>query len=36
MSRIDIDLEDTPTMRLWTAVGDLAERLPGEWTLIGD
>jgi hypothetical protein len=35
MSRIDIDLEDEETLWLWTAVGDLADRLPGEWTLIG-
>jgi hypothetical protein len=35
MTRIDIDLDDAETLRLWTAVGDLAERLPGEWTLIG-
>lgn len=35
MSTIDIDLDDEDTLRLWTAVGDLAERLPGEWTLIG-
>jgi hypothetical protein len=35
MTRIDIDLDDEATLRLWAAVGDLAERLPGEWTLIG-
>jgi hypothetical protein len=35
MSRIDIDLDDEETLRLWMALGDLAERLPGEWTLIG-
>jgi hypothetical protein len=32
---IQIDLEDPQAVRLWTAVGELAERLPGEWTLIG-
>jgi hypothetical protein len=35
MSSVDIDLDDEQTLRLWTAVGDLAARLPGEWTLIG-
>lgn len=35
MSTIDIDLDDEQTRQLWTALGDLAERLPGEWTLIG-
>lgn len=35
MSRVDIDLEDPEAMSLWAAVGDLAERLPGEWVLIG-
>jgi hypothetical protein len=35
MNRIDIDLDDENTLRLCAAVGDLAERLPGEWTLIG-
>jgi hypothetical protein len=35
MSAIDLALEDEQTLQLWTAVGDLAERLPGEWTLIG-
>ena len=32
---IEIDLDDPQTVRLWMAVGELAERLPGEWTLIG-
>lgn len=32
---IEVDLDDPQTVRLWTAVGELAERLPGEWTLIG-
>lgn len=35
MTRVDIDLDDPETLRLWTAIGELAERLPGEWTLIG-
>jgi len=35
MTRIDIDLDDAETLRLWTAIGELAARLPGEWTLIG-
>jgi hypothetical protein len=32
---IDIDLEDPETIRLWEAVGELSQRLPGEWVLIG-
>jgi hypothetical protein len=35
MSEIDIDLDDEQTVLLWTAVGDLVERLPGQWVLIG-
>lgn len=35
MSPIDIDLDDPQTLELWAALGELAERLPGEWTLIG-
>ncbi len=35
MTDIDIDLDDEQTQRLWAALGDLAEHLPGEWTLIG-
>jgi hypothetical protein len=35
VSEIDIDLEDPETVALWTAVGDLVQRLPGEWVLIG-
>lgn len=35
MSAIDIDLDDPQTLELWAAVGELAGRLPGEWTLIG-
>jgi hypothetical protein len=35
MTEIDIDIDDEQTVRLWAAVGDLAERLPGAWTLIG-
>jgi hypothetical protein len=35
MSTIDIDIDDEQTLQLWAAVGELAERLPGEWTLIG-
>jgi hypothetical protein len=35
MSEIDIDLDDPQTIALWTAVGELVERLPGQWVLIG-
>jgi hypothetical protein len=35
MTTIDIDLDDEQTLRLWEALGELAQRLPGEWTLIG-
>jgi hypothetical protein len=35
VNAIDIDLEDPETVRLWAAVGDLVQRLPGEWVLIG-
>ena len=35
MITIDIDLDDERTVELWTAVGELAALLPGEWTLIG-
>jgi hypothetical protein len=35
MTEIDIDLDDQATVELWAAVGELAERLPGQWALIG-
>jgi len=35
MSEIAIDLDDEQTLQLWAAVGDLVERLPGQWVLIG-
>jgi hypothetical protein len=35
MTRIEIDVEDDKTRRLWKAVGGLVDRLPGEWVLIG-
>jgi hypothetical protein len=35
MSSVEIDLDDRDAVRLWMAVGELAEWLPGEWTLIG-
>lgn len=35
MTRIAIDLDDAQALELWAALGELAERLPGEWTLIG-
>jgi hypothetical protein len=35
VSQIDIDLEDRESVELWAALGELVERLPGEWVLIG-
>jgi hypothetical protein len=35
MTQIDIDLEDPETLKLWVAVSELVERLPGRWVLIG-
>lgn len=36
MTEIDADIvEDEETLQLWAAVGDLVERLPGRWVLIG-
>jgi hypothetical protein len=35
MTQIDIDLEDPETLKLWAAVSELVERLPGQWVLIG-
>ena len=35
MTEIDIDLEDEESVNLWKAVGELVDRLPGEWVLIG-
>jgi len=35
MNEIEIDLNDQETLELWTAVGELVERLPEQWVLIG-
>jgi hypothetical protein len=35
MTRIEIDVDDPQTRALWRALGELAERLPGEWVLVG-
>lgn len=35
MSSVDIALDDEHALRLWAAVGDLVEQLPGRWALIG-
>jgi hypothetical protein len=35
MTRVEVDLEDDESRKLWRAVGDLADRLPGEWVLVG-
>ncbi len=35
MNEIDIDLDDSETVELWAAVGDLVELLPRQWVLIG-
>lgn len=34
MTRIEIDVDDPHTLELWSALGDLAGRLPGEWVLV--
>jgi hypothetical protein len=35
MNRIEVDLEDEESRKLWLALGDLVDRLPGDWVLIG-
>jgi hypothetical protein len=35
MSEIHIDIDDRKTVELWVSVGELVERLPGHWVLIG-
>jgi hypothetical protein len=35
MTRVEIDVDDPETLGLWEAVGELVERLPGDWVLIG-
>jgi len=35
MTAVVIDVEDPQTLELWTAVGELVDRLPGDWVLIG-
>jgi len=35
MSKVDIDLDDAEVLQLWAAVGDLVQRLPEQWVLIG-
>jgi hypothetical protein len=35
MTEIEIDLDDPEALKLWSAVGELVEQLPGEWVLIG-
>jgi len=35
MTRVEVDLEDEESRKLWRAVGDFADRLPGEWVLVG-
>lgn len=35
MTAITIDTGDEPTRKLWLAVGDLVDRLPNGWVLIG-
>lgn len=35
MTEIEIDLDDPEAVKLWSAVGELVEQLPGEWVLIG-
>lgn len=35
MSRVEVDVEDEESRKLWKAVGELVDRLPGGWVLIG-
>jgi hypothetical protein len=35
MSHIEVALDDEESRKLWRALGELADRLPGEWVLIG-
>lgn len=35
MTRIEVDVDDPQTLELWSALGDLVGRLPGEWVLVG-
>jgi hypothetical protein len=35
MTRVEIDVDDPETLALWEAVGELVERLSGDWVLIG-
>jgi hypothetical protein len=35
MSRVEVDLEDEDSRKLWSAVCDLVDRLPAEWVLVG-
>lgn len=35
MSRVELDLEDEDSRKLWRAVGDLVDRLPRDWVLVG-
>ena len=35
MTRIEVALADEESRKLWRALGELADRLPGEWVLIG-
>lgn len=34
-TRVHVDPDDDQSLELWTALGDLAADLPGEWVLIG-
>jgi hypothetical protein len=35
MTRIEVDLDDEESRKLWRALGDLVKSIPGEWVLIG-
>lgn len=35
MTRVEVNLPDPQARNLWRAVGELVDRLPGEWALIG-
>lgn len=35
MKRVEIDLDDDESRKLWKAVATLVDRLPRQWVLVG-
>lgn len=35
MRTVEIALDDPQAIRIWAAIGELVQVLPGEWMLIG-